>query len=715
MQGRQFTRRVAKRFFGFIAASVGLFLALALPGCGDSDPGSRAGSSHALGSDEVRRLLHRPSASIQVSPSTQDQTLTVLGVGVTVPGALLGTPQPLSVTALSDASLSRPMPEMQTVGVYDIALGAASTFDKPLVLEFPYNAAALGDGAAQGKNLWVAYWDTARQQWVRANATVDAARQKITVSTDHLSTWWIYRLRGYDYVPKGRMSWFEVYFNPKHVNPRTDVAGQTMQGLAEDVLAALETARENYKTAGFKLPSASTSVFIADVPDSNWGKWGGAIDLKRAEMSTADKIRNDSAHELFHAVQNQYYFTAGMAQRFWFMEGTPDFMAYHYGWNGSITSQIEPLSLSWFEHSPFENLTDVDAYPLGNFLRYLNQTEGMDIKELWDYMVSWPINVPQAFRSGVLDQTGSAFDDVWFGFVTNAMFGSQGLAKSPFHTLVLDKRTNSASLPLSLSPNYTAKLVAVRAGCDDGNRRSVKFSTGTNLPGSSKIALWTATPYGLNPVYQGALFTAGQSIANILLDDETMLFAVAMNNTASETIPLTLAVDAADCRAKTFSWAEKYRAIVLLGGNPIEADASVGITAPADSVLRARYLGPGTAAAYLVEFARIGAEVPTQISVSATPSSGSSRWEASEGGDTVEYVLESLSCRAARKPHSSSEVSLGSGCSINYQLDPVAEGQAYRIYGRYLYTRQVFDSKMKPKGSKEYIEGERIMIELYVL
>ena len=557
MQGRQFTRRVAKRFFGFIAASVGLVLALALPGCGDSDPGSRAGSSHALGSDEVRRLLHRPSASIQVSPSTQDQTLTVLGVGVTVPGALLGTPQPLSVTALSDASLSRPMPEMQTVGVYDIALGAASTFDKPLVLEFPYNAAALGDGAAQGKNLWVAYWDTARQQWVRANATVDAARQKITVSTDHLSTWWIYRLRGYDYVPKGRMSWFEVYFNPKHVNPRTDVAGQTMQGLAEDVLAALETARENYKTAGFKLPSASTSVFIADVPDSNWGKWGGAIDLKRAEMSTADKIRNDSAHELFHAVQNQYYFTAGMAQRFWFMEGTPDFMAYHYGWNGSITSQIEPLSLSWFEHSPFENLTDVDAYPLGNFLAYLSDVKSVAIKKLWDDVAEWRINVPQGFRSSVSNQTGISFDTTWNEFIEYAVFGKLALATKSMRVLTVDKASKEESRSYSLKAGFTMTLVEVRVqSCAAGGTRKARFSTSGAYTGSSKVALWKADPTGSNREFIDYLNAGRPQSEWIDLDDNKRVFALLSNNGAAD-IAASLMVQAQDC-ATLPSFSQSY-------------------------------------------------------------------------------------------------------------------------------------------------------------
>jgi hypothetical protein len=660
-------------------------------------------------------MLHRPSAIINVSPSSNDQLLTALGVGVTVPGNLLTATQPLKITALSDASVARPIPDMQTVGLYDVTLGTSTTFGQPLLLEFPYDAPALGNDAAEGKNLWVSYWDTERREWVRVDATVDVERQKLVVRTDHLSTWWIYRLRGYDFVPKGRTSYFEVYFHPKHDNPRNDVIGQSMQGLAEDVLAALETARENYRLAGFKVPATTASVFIGNVPDSEWGRWGGSIDLKRSELVNLDRIRSDSAHELFHAVQNQYYFTAGMAQRYWLIEGTPDFMAHEYGWQQSIGNHIDPLTLSWFEQSPFGNLTAADAYPLGNFLKYLNQAEGVDIKKLWDYMASWLINVPQAFRSGVLEQTSKMFDDVWFGFVTNAMFGPQGLAKSPLHTLTLNKGTNSASQALSLSPNYTAKLVAVRASCDDGTRRSVKISTSADLPGSSKIALWMATPYGMNPVYVGSLFTAGQTMANILLDDSTLLFAVAMNNTASDTIPVTLTVDASDCRAKTFRWAEKYRAIVLLGGNPIEADASVGITAPANSVLRATYRGPGSAAAYFVEFARSGGEVPTQLTVSATPSSGSSRWVASEGGDTVEYLLESLNCRAARKPHSSSEVSLGGSCSLAHELSAGAEGQAYRIYGRYLYSRQVLDSEMKPKGSKEYIDGERIMVELYVL
>jgi hypothetical protein len=491
------------------------------------------------------------------------------------------------------------MPEMQTVGVFDITLGASTTFAKPLVLEFPYNAAALGNGAAEGKNLWVSYWDTARREWVRVEASVDKVRQKLVVQTDHLSTWWIYRMKGYDYVPKGRTSYFEVYFNPEHANPRTDVVGQSMQSFAEDVLSALETARENYKTAGFKVPSSTTSVFIADVPDSNWGKWGGSIDLKRSDLVNLNTIRSDSAHELFHTVQNQYYFTAGMAQRYWLMEGTPDFMAYRYGWNGSIQSQIEPLTLSWFEDSPFENLTDVDAYPLGNFLRYLNQVEGVDIKKLWDYMVPWPINVPQAFRSGVLDQTKKSFDDVWRNFVYDAMFGATALAKAPDYLLLVDKNSTDANKQLTLKPNYTTKLVGVTVSrCNDTSKRFFRINTPSELTGSSQVRLWTATPYGLNPVYLGSLFGANREIAKIPVDDSVMVFAIADNTGATENL-VTLTVTADDC-AELPLFSKTYPGLELYNRDIVE-DVQFSMSGAYSSFQE--YAGPG--------FAFVRFKVPT--------------------------------------------------------------------------------------------------------
>ena len=545
-----------------LAALASLFIA----GCGGGDDEVVASSSDA------RRLWQQPPASVNVAvaPSAAGQTVSAAGLAVTIPGGLLATAQTLRVTPLSDTNITKPSEDMQTLGVYDIKLGTATDFAKPLVLEFPYDAAAIGGDALEGKNLWAAYWDEARQVWARMEAQVDTARQKIVVKTGHLSTWWVYRLRGYDYVPKGRTSFFEVYFHPNHVNPRTDVGGQSMQGLAEDVLAALETARENYKSAGFKVPTVTTSVFIADVANSNWGALGGAIDLKRDVLETLNDIRRYSAHELFHAVQNQYYYaglfgSGGMVGRLWLIEGTPDYMAYRYGWKGTIPAQLNKLDLDWFTESPFESLTDVHAYPFGNFLDYLSETQKVDVKQLWDYVVAWWINTPAGFRDGVMKQANASFDTVWDGFVEESMFGTARLAKNPNRVITLERTTETESEEFVLAPGYTATLVAIRtSSCDGTSKRKVRISSATDLAAAAGIRLWTGTPAAENPLFVQTLSKAGEETGDLLLDESKWVFAIAYNNSKEKTVaaPVKITAKAEKCQVQAYNWSQKYRTIV---------------------------------------------------------------------------------------------------------------------------------------------------------
>ena len=55
------------------------------------------------------------------------------------------------------------------------------------VIEFPYDASTLGSDATDSKNLCVSYLDEVRNEWVRVEATVVKTRQKIAVTTDHMS------------------------------------------------------------------------------------------------------------------------------------------------------------------------------------------------------------------------------------------------------------------------------------------------------------------------------------------------------------------------------------------------------------------------------------------------------------------------------------------------------------------------------------------------
>lgn len=636
-----------------------VFGAVLLWGCGND-------AASVNPAADARRALQLNTASAVVVPSAGAQSFTLAGVKVTVPGALLDASQTLAVKMRPDTDLDKPLAEMQTIGVYEITLGTQQTFDKPLVLEFAYDAASLGEGAADGKNLWVMYWDEARARWARTEAQVDAARQKIVVQTGHLSTWWVYRMRGYDYVPKVGYPAFEVWFNPAHVNPRTDVVGQSMKGLAEDVQAALVTARDSYQSAGFLMPAAKTSVFIADVKDSNYGALGGAIDLKRTDLIDLARIRGDSAHELFHAIQNQYYFTGltpfgvgvgGMSARLWLTEGTPDFMAYEYAWGRAIPEQIASLQLDWFADSPFVNLTDVHAYSFGNFLRYASEVEHVNVKQLWDYVVTWWVNTPQAVRSGVALQTGKSFDTVWNGFVEDSLFGAKKLASGTGADIALDKNTTTGAKAFTLKASYTAKLVPVKASpCDGQSTRPVRLRSDTSFAGASGIQVWTAEVDASAPVYVGLLSVAGQELA-LALNDSNKAYALAFNNGASA-VPVSITATAQDC-SQNYGYSKTYPNLGLYN-REVTGDVGFSMTGPFLTVneyigpgfvflsFKVAPLTPGKTASYQLYGSVSGAKY--QYSLDNPIMAGTYSWNNTSygdgSGDTVSFTLDSTKCWA---------------------------------------------------------------------
>ena len=143
----------------------------------------------ACGGDGSNDIVVTPPLATEVvaSPSAQSQNVMVSRIRVTIHSGLLQTPQALQIVPTSQMPVNQPMPDMQTVGLDNISFQAAQTFDKPLVIEFPYDASTLGSDAADGKNLCASYLDEVRNECVRVEATVEKTRQKIAVTTDHLS------------------------------------------------------------------------------------------------------------------------------------------------------------------------------------------------------------------------------------------------------------------------------------------------------------------------------------------------------------------------------------------------------------------------------------------------------------------------------------------------------------------------------------------------
>ncbi len=524
---------------------------LLLSGCG-------GGASDDLTSEasvDSRRLLQRPTANANVSPSIGTQTFSLLGVKVTIPGGLVQSDQQLTVTLRSDAALIRPIAAMQTIGVYDITLGSQKTFDRPLVLEFPYDAAALGSDAAAGKNLWVAYWDEAHQVWSRVNAQADPVRQKLVVTTQHLSLWWVHRLAGYKYVDDsfGLRVKFEVYYNPLDTNPR----GMTMRELAQEALDALYFADNSYESADFLTPTANGArvhAVLTNAANSGFSRWSGDIDLKILDLTSYEENQRVSAHQLFHAIQARYFPTLSAGGPQWLIDGTPDFMAYEYALLRSVPDKISPLTALWFEDPKFTDLGGSQAAPLGNFFKYLSESKGVSVKDLWFYVTRHLEDMPAAFRRNVDLQTGKLYEDVWYEFVLESFFGPAKIAKDVLHAIILTKDVGTGSESFTMRANYTVTSTAIKVeNCDAGKKRSLAVGTSAILGSLSRIELWQATPGGENAIHIGNLAGSTTQIDKIEIDGSTYLFALAINNDTSTEIPVTLTVSAECSEPKPFT------------------------------------------------------------------------------------------------------------------------------------------------------------------
>jgi len=542
-------KRPAATSLCWVVAALAMVL-LALSGCG----GGASDDLPSAVSVDARRLLQRPTANANVSPSIGAQTFSLLGVAVTIPGGLVESDQQLTVTLRSDAALIRPIAAMQTIGVYDVTLGSQKRFDKPLVIEFPYDAAALGSDAVAGKNLWVAYWDETQQVWNRVNAQADPVRQKLVVTTTHLSYWWVHRLAGYKYVDEawGRKVGFEVYYNPEDTNPR----GMTMRDLAQETLEALGLANANYRGNYIPTPTekgATVHAVLTNAVDSGFGRWSGQIDLKIQDLTWLGETQWSSAHQLFHVIQAMSIPIRVTGGPQWLIDGTPDFMAYKYGGG---RDKISPLSTLWFEDPKFTNLGESQAAPLGNFLQYLSESKGVRVKDLWFYVTSHPEDMAGAFRDNVSLQKSRSFESVWYDFIVDSFFGptdflvAEGILANIDirHSIFLDQNAESGSESFTMRANYTVTSTMIAAEtCNASTARVLTVGTTANFGSSSRIELWRWNVMSEETTHIGNLDGSTRQIDKVEFRDGTFLVALAINNDTATEIPVTLTVTADRC------------------------------------------------------------------------------------------------------------------------------------------------------------------------
>lgn len=180
---------------------------------------------------------------------------------------------------------------------------------------------------------------------------------------------------------------FNIYFDDQLNAPllTSDVSGDLTYAFAAEVRSALVDAYNNYANVpgnngnGFDLPE-ETDVNIDDWGPTKTAEWDWMskdIDIPLT-YSNLSKLQHDVAHELFHAVQNQYASFLHMHSYRWWMEATADYAAAYIGTSGGLGGKL-PLD---FIKKPLNSGEQQHMYQAAHFLKYLS-TKGINFRDLF--------------------------------------------------------------------------------------------------------------------------------------------------------------------------------------------------------------------------------------------------------------------------------------------------------------------------------------------
>lgn len=510
----------------------------------------QAWANFAYGTNPVNTLaaVALPNnETITVQPSGSAQSMTAGGVTVTVPGSLLTNAATLTVaTSTKMPQLPALASEAKVLDTFDITLGNSATFDQQLSLGIPYNTANLDPGVAEGKNLWVAYWNEQDSVWMPQRAEIDTSRKLIVVGTDHLSTWSDYVLWGYLSVSSADGQ-YEVWFNPNHAQPRTDVpAGYTMRDLATEVLTDLKTAREAYEAAGFTPLGYKVKAVLVN-ETSQRRSVSGEIWLDRREMTSLKKVRNDTAHEMFHAFQGRYFSVFNMKNKVWWIEGTPDYAAAMVAWNGALA--LDPLDPNYFDDSVFLNL-DTHGYQMNQFIHYLVTRRNASFKAMWDAVATnsgFGDSGSLAFQNYVSTAAGKPFASVWADYVDYAIFSASSpmpLGVTKMGTLKLTDAASQGSSTVSV-PSYAAHIVGVNVVPATGMQSRIVIVSAVGLTTGPTVEIWQLQGVTTATGVLKKVLVSDSDSATFDLAATDSLYAVVINTTAiSQNVSVTAATSA---------------------------------------------------------------------------------------------------------------------------------------------------------------------------
>lgn len=481
-----------------------------------------------------------------LSPSTSPQTVSYgKKISLTIPGGGLSAPSLVKI--ITAPSLPQPaMAASRVLTAYEVKVQAQETApsdagttpeDPPhkgpsmdsvepiseYTLQLEYDPALIPPGTPPRKFISIGQWNPKEQAWKQLPTEVDPLAHLASAPVKgsgvfamlmYLKGCSIYELGPFRFIYDAK----ELNDLPKqgwYTKPKNS-SYPSIPDFAEDVMAFMMHAYKSYKDAGFTL-TGPVIVYIGDLYAgpmliNNYPfrfKYTGHIFIGTA-AANPDDLRQQTAHELFHAIQAESYgyldSLYSLTWRLWWVESTADYAAQEVAWKGAFKKMGNRITKKYLEASITDTSTAHDkGYDTAHFIKSLVQG-GADFKKMWDYVAnpSWwdigtvisPLDEYLRTVHGIDHGLPYAYQHFANDFIFNPSSAMPAIQSSLSTEVASVRKTlntteDEVTLTLNMAATYTAKLGAVQVWVPEGKTsRNLQVEVDGKLPSKVQVDVY---------------------------------------------------------------------------------------------------------------------------------------------------------------------------------------------------------------------------------
>ena len=348
---------------------------------------------------------------------------------------------------------------------------------------------------------------------------------------------------------------FKIYFD-KNLNApmlTSETSGDPIFDFAAQVRSTLVNAYEKYEkfpgssSNGFNMPE-DNDVYIDDwgaTKTAEWDWFSKNIEIPLT-YSSLKQLQHDAAHELFHAVQNQYINFISMNSYRWWMEATADYAAAYIGTNNSL---INKLDLDYLK-KPLNSSDEQHMYQTANFIKYLSD-KGINFKDLFEITMNSSGSVLSAIKNH-LSSTGDSLGDYYNDFAVDFLLASANInRKKGSNDKLVDYKgkyyysRRSVSREISLDKNCTTNISAFEIEKEDDKEFNIFISALQPTVGIKVHYIVSSTEDPKNIVKQGELKAGAKSAVKLMIKDGYHVYFI-VSNADSKPGSVTVALQSPD-------------------------------------------------------------------------------------------------------------------------------------------------------------------------